>query len=74
MAEPQYGCNAVITRGQKYLANGDPGYPDEYCPAGAVPGSDYCTEHEGYEDGEDEGDDPDDAYDAWRESRMDIEW
>lgn len=54
-AQEARGCAAVVVTGRLYLSNGDPGYPDEYCDNEALPGSDYCEDHE-----ENEGDiDPD---------------
>lgn len=44
--EPVY-CEAVVVQGRFYLANGDPGYPDEYCDNEAVPGSTFCNQHQG---------------------------
>jgi hypothetical protein len=41
------GCAAVTYPGRMYMANGDPGYPDEYCENPVAPGrGEYCELHE----------------------------
>lgn len=62
-------CTAIVVQGQMYLRNGDPGYPDEGCDEEALPDSEFCANHQGYDDEPDDIDfgDPDMEYDVLRE-------
>lgn len=39
-------CQSVLVEERRYLSNGDPGYPAEYCTNEAEEGSDYCADHQ----------------------------
>jgi len=62
-------CTAETYAEVRYLSNGDPGYPAEYCDNEAteiVEGFAYCAEHAYWEDGPD----PDDE----RDRLADLQW
>ena len=46
-------CEAQTSPEVRYLSNGDPGYPAEYCENDAAPGSVFCPFHAEAADAED---------------------
>jgi len=50
VSEPEVetvGCSYQIHPERRYLRNGDPGDPAEYCDEDAVPGEEFCEGHLG---------------------------